>query len=48
VRARLEVYRRETQPLLDYYEKTGRLQQVDGLRETEAVYADLERLIKND
>jgi adenylate kinase len=48
VRARLEVYRRETQPLLDYYEKTGRLQQVDGLRETELVYTDLERLIKND
>lgn len=48
VRARLEVYRRETQPLLDYYEKTGRLQQVDGLQDTELVYTDLERLIKND
>jgi adenylate kinase len=47
VRARLEVYRRETQPLLDYYEKTGRLQQVDGLRETEEVYVGLEQLIKN-
>lgn len=47
VRARLEVYRRETQPLLDYYERTGRLQQVDGLRDPEEVYADLERLIKN-
>ena len=48
VRARLEVYRRETQPLLDYYERTGRLQQVDGLQDTELVYTDLERLIKND
>lgn len=45
VRARLEVYQRETQPLIDYYEKTGRLQRVDGLRDTEVVFSDLEKLI---
>ena len=45
VRARLEVYQRETQPLIDYYEKTGRLQRVNGLRDTEVVFSDLEKLI---
>lgn len=48
VRARLAVYEAQTQPLLDYYEETGRLQKVDGLRELEEVYSDLEKLIRVD
>ena len=45
VRARLAVYERETAPLIEYYEKSGRLQRVDGMQEAEEVYADLERLV---
>lgn len=45
VRARLEVYERETRPLIDYYEKSGRLERIDGTREPEDVYQDLEKLL---
>lgn len=45
VRARLEVYERETAPLIEYYEKSGRLQRVDGTRDTETVYAEIEKLV---
>jgi adenylate kinase len=48
VRARLEVYERETRPLIEYYEKTNRLARVDGLREPESVYADLEQIVRAD
>src|SRR5205085_3506210 len=33
IKARLLTYERETQPLLDYYERTGRLRRVDGTRD---------------
>ncbi|MGI8555014.1 MAG: adenylate kinase [Pyrinomonadaceae bacterium] len=45
VKVRLATYDKQTKPLLDYYEKTGRLQKVDGDREVEEIYADLEKLI---
>lgn len=45
VRARLEVYERETAPLIEYYENTGRLQRIDGTQEAEAVYKDLDSLV---
>lgn len=45
VRARLEVYERETAPLIEYYENTGRLQRVDGTQEAEAVYKDVDLLV---
>ena len=48
VRARLEVYQRETEPLINYYGQTNRLQRVDGLRDSEVVYNDLEKLIRVD
>jgi len=32
VRRRLEVYRRQTAPLIDYYEERGLLRRVDGTR----------------
>jgi len=45
VRVRLETYNRETEPLLDYYQRTGRLHRVDGTRAPEEVYRDLEQIV---
>ncbi|HZH34823.1 MAG TPA: adenylate kinase [Pyrinomonadaceae bacterium] len=46
VRARFEVYLNQTQPLLDYYDTSDRLERVDGTQEPEKVYQDLENLIR--
>ena len=48
VRVRLETYKRETAPLLDYYQRTGRLHQVDGTRSPEEIYDDIEQILKNE
>ena len=45
VRVRLETYNRETEPLLDYYQRTGRLHRVDGTRSPEEIYRDVERIV---
>jgi adenylate kinase len=45
IKARLAAYERDTRPLLDYYEKTGRLARVDGTRDPEAIYADIEKAV---
>jgi len=45
VSTRLATYDELTKPLLEYYEKTGRLEKVDGTREVEQIYKDLEKLI---
>lgn len=41
VRQRLEVYLRQTAPLVDYYRRAGRLVEVDGNRSVEEVGGDL-------
>ena len=45
VKVRLATYEENTKPLLDYYEKSGRLKKVDGTGEIEVIYSELERLI---
>lgn len=45
VSTRLATYDEVTKPLLDYYEKTARLKKVDGNRELEEIYAELEKLV---
>ncbi len=47
IRVRLETYDRETAPLLDYYQRAGRLQRVDGTRPTEEIYADIEKTVNS-
>jgi adenylate kinase len=47
VSVRLETYVRETAPLIAYYEGTGRLHRVDGTQTPEAIYAEIERVLKN-
>ncbi len=44
-RKRLVTYQQETQPLLDYYAQSGRLQRIDGTRTPELIYADIEKLV---
>jgi adenylate kinase len=48
VQARLATYERDTRPLLDYYEQSHRLARVDGTRDVEAIYGDIERLVNGE
>jgi adenylate kinase len=48
VRVRLETYSRETAPLLDYYQSTGRLHRVDGTRLPEEIYSDIEKILNQE
>lgn len=45
VEARLATYREQTQPLLDYYKAAGLLHVVDGTREPEEIYRDIEGIL---
>ena len=46
IRVRLETYERETAPLLDYYDQSGRLQRVNGTKSPEEIYSQIEQVIK--
>ena len=48
IRVRLATYEEQTRPLLDYYEASHRLHRVDGTREPEAIYADIEELVNRE
>jgi len=45
VSVRLATYDELTKPLLDYYERTGRLRKVDGTGEIEDIYRQLDSLV---
>src|SRR5215218_10165765 len=45
VSTRLATYDEQTKPLLEFYEKTGRLKHVDGTGEVEGIYKAIEKLI---
>ncbi|HZS46418.1 MAG TPA: adenylate kinase [Blastocatellia bacterium] len=42
---RLRIFEEQTAPLLDYYRATGRLTQIDGEREVEAVFNELLQVV---
>ena len=46
VRARLATYEKQTQPLIDFYKEAGLLHIVDGTRDPEEIYRDIERIVK--
>jgi adenylate kinase len=46
VRVRLKTYQEQTQPLLNYYSESKRLHRVDGTRDTESIYHDIEKIIR--
>jgi adenylate kinase len=45
VKARFEVYRRQTEPILPYYRDRGILRTVDGMGEMNAVFAQIEAIL---
>ncbi len=45
VKVRLETYDELTKPLLDYYERSGRLKKVDGTGEIDNIYHEIEKVI---
>lgn len=46
IRRRLEVYRKQTQPLIDYYEKRGKLVTVRGVGPVEEVFARIKKRLE--
>ena len=46
IRKRMDVYREQTAPLLDYYDERGLLVEVDGAQPVEQVQQDLLRVIR--
>ena len=45
VTVRLETYDELTKPLLEYYEKSGRLKKIDGTGEIENIYLEIDALV---
>ncbi|MEP6850866.1 MAG: adenylate kinase [Acidobacteriota bacterium] len=45
VKTRLETYETNTRPLLDYYDKSGRLARIDGTGEVEDIYIQIGKLV---
>jgi adenylate kinase len=48
VQARLRTYEEQTRPLLDYYQASNLLHRVDGTRDPEEIYKDIERTVTSD
>ena len=46
VRARLATYDQQTRPLIDFYRTAGLLRTVDGTRDPEVIYQDIERIVR--
>lgn len=46
VMTRLDTYQKNTQPLIEYYERSGRLLKVDGTGDIEDIYREIEGLIQ--
>ena len=42
---RLQVYTEQTQPLIDFYQKKGKLQSVDGMAAIDDVFADVVKVL---
>lgn len=47
VKRRLEVYAEQTNPLIEYYEKQGVLNDIDGNRDSQAVFADIVKVMES-
>ena len=48
VRARLATYDEQTRPLIEYYQAAGVLRTVDGTREPEVIYQNIEQLLSHE
>jgi adenylate kinase len=47
-KVRLKTYEQQTRPLLDYYTASHRLRRVDGSRDPETIYAEIEKIVTSD
>jgi adenylate kinase len=43
---RISVYTNETAPLVEYYEKSGKIRTIDGLQDIDKVFGDIEKVLK--
>jgi adenylate kinase len=48
IKIRLDTYKEQTSPLLDYYDRDGRLCRIDGARSHEAIREEIEQIIRSD
>ena len=48
VHARLRTFEEQTRPLLDYYRASNLLHRVDGTREPEEIYRDIEKIVNRE
>ncbi len=46
IRNRLAVYKKQTQPLIDYYQKKGILQNINGAKDISEIYVDIKRILE--
>jgi len=47
IKNRLEVYKRQTQPLIDFYKKKGIIYRLDATKSVEELFAEVEGIIKD-
>lgn len=48
IKIRLETYNEQTKPLLDYYDKTGRLHRIDGTQKQEEIHKEIEGILRSN
>ncbi len=46
IKNRLIVYKKQTQPLIEYYKKKGILQQIDGGKDIQAIFKDITKVLE--
>jgi adenylate kinase len=46
IRNRLVVYKKQTQPLIEYYQKKGILQNINGAKDISEIYEDIKRILE--
>jgi len=46
IRNRLAVYKKQTQPLIEYYQKKGILQNINGAKDISGIYEDIMRILE--
>lgn len=48
IKKRLDVYKKETEPLVDYYKKKGMLTEIDGEQDINKIFEDIVKILSKD
>jgi adenylate kinase len=48
IKIRLDTYKEQTRPLVDYYDRSGRLHRIDGTRNQDAIHHEIENIIRSN